>query len=124
MQTLTPVEHELMAILWKLGQGTVREVMAQLPIGRDLAYTSVSTMLRILEQKKILNTVKNGRQHIYIPAITQEAYSASTVNKMVSQVFAGDSVAMVSYLVKDNISINEIDEIQKLLDAKKKEIKS
>jgi predicted transcriptional regulator len=49
---LTETELELMTILWKLGEGSVNDVLAELPQGRDLAYTSVSTILRILEQKK------------------------------------------------------------------------
>ena len=57
---LTPVEHELMEILWILGQGTVRDVLAHLPNSRKLAYTSVSTILRILQQKKILTAKENG----------------------------------------------------------------
>jgi predicted transcriptional regulator len=58
MLQLTPVEHELMEILWALDGGTVREVIAALPSARQLAYTSVSTILRILQHKKILTAVK------------------------------------------------------------------
>lgn len=49
---LTVVEHELMEILWKIGEGSVRDVMNHLSKDRALAYTSVSTILRILQQKK------------------------------------------------------------------------
>ena len=49
----TEAETELMNILWKLGEGSVADVIEHLPKGRDLAYTSVSTFLRILEQKKV-----------------------------------------------------------------------
>ena len=121
--SLTPVELELMDILWKIGQGTVRDVMAHLSTKRNLAYTSVSTILRILEQKKILTTKKLGRQHIYLPTLTKQVFASHSVKKIVNQVFSGSSVELVAYLMnKSNLSIDEIIAIQKILDAKKKEI--
>ncbi len=60
VRLLTKVELELMTILWRLGEGSVTHVLGELPDGRDLAYTSVSTILRILEQKKILKARKEG----------------------------------------------------------------
>ena len=51
--TLTATEYELMTIIWNLGQASVRDVMEQLPKNRDLAYTSVATILRILKEKNI-----------------------------------------------------------------------
>src|SRR5579872_6130083 len=120
---LTPVELELMEILWKIGQGTVRDVMAHLPAKRNLAYTSVSTILRILEQKKILITEKLGRQHIYLPTLSKQVFASYSVKKIVNQIFSGSSVELVAYLMdKNNLSSDEIAVIQKMLDAKKKEI--
>ena len=55
---LTKTELELMNLLWDLGEGSVRDVMAALPQDRDLAYTSVSTILRILEKKEFLKSRK------------------------------------------------------------------
>jgi predicted transcriptional regulator len=120
---LTPVELELMEILWKIGQGTVHDVMDHLPNNRKLAYTSVSTILRILEQKKILTTKKIGRQHIYLPILSKQKFANHSVKKIVNQVFSGNSLELVAYLMnKSHLSIDEIATIQKLLDAKKKEI--
>ncbi len=120
---LTPVEHELMEILWKIEEGTVRDVMEHLPQKRNLAYTSVSTMLRILEQKKIVKTRKLKRTHIYIPALNKSTFATLTLNKMVTQVFSGNAVELVSYLVnKNTISTDEITEIQKIIENKKKEL--
>jgi predicted transcriptional regulator len=121
---LTPVEFELMEILWKIKEGTVRDVMAHLPKNRELAYTSVSTILRILQQKKIVSAEKiSGRQHIYIPALDKDKFAAHSISKIVSQVFSGNSVEMVAHLVSaNNLTQEEINSIQKLLDARKKEI--
>lgn len=121
--SLTPVEHELMEILWTLKAGTVREVIAHLPANRSLAYTSVSTMLRILQQKKIVMAEKMGKQHIYRPILTKEMFATHSIKHMVKQVFSGNSVDLVAYLVdKNNLSVEEINAIQKLLASKKKEM--
>ena len=120
---LTPVELELMDILWKIGQGTVRDVMSHLPKNRALAYTSVSTILRILQQKKILTVEKIGKQHIYIPVFSKKTFASHSVKKMVNQIFSGNSVELVAYLVdKNNLSLDEISTIQMLIEAKKKEL--
>jgi BlaI family transcriptional regulator, penicillinase repressor len=123
---LTPVELELMEILWKISQGTVRDVMAQLPKKRELAYTSVSTILRILQQKKILTAKKtDSRQHVYIPLLSKQKYAAHSVNKIMYQVFSGNSVEMVAHLMKQNhLTRDDIDSIQQLLEDRKKEMVS
>lgn len=121
--SLTPVELELMDILWRIGEGSVRAVMAELPKNRNLAYTSVSTILRILQEKKILTAKKLGRLHIYLPTLSKQTFATHSVNKMVNQIFSGNSVELVAYLVdKHDLSIDEISAIQKLVNAKKKEM--
>ena len=74
---LTEVELELMTILWKKGEGSVADVIEGLPKDRNLAYTSVSTILRILEQKGALKTRKEGRGHVYIPALKKYRHIVS-----------------------------------------------
>ena len=120
---LTPVELELMDILWSLGEGTVHDVLAGLPNDRDLAYTSVSTILRILQQKKIVAIKKIGRQHIYKPMISKDLFATHSVNKIITQVFSGKSVELVANLInKNQISLDDIKAIQKLISSKKKEL--
>jgi predicted transcriptional regulator len=121
---LTPVEHELMEILWRLGEGTVREVLANLPVNRQLAYTSVSTILRILEQKKVLRAIKDGKQHIYRPLLSKEVFATHTVNSVVKQIFAGKSSDLVAYLVDNtDLTAADIDALHEMLENKKKELK-
>lgn len=113
---LTETELELMTILWKLQEGSVSEVLENLPKERDLAYTSVSTILRILEQKGVLKTRKEGRGHIYIPQIKKSDYEAKTVKHVVDRVFDGTPVALVKQLL-DSVKLNESDleELKKLI---------
>lgn len=120
---LTQVELELMEILWNLGKGTVHDVMSELPANRKLAYTSVSTMLRILQKKNFIMARKVGRQHIYQPRLSKKVFDKYSINTVVKQVFSGKSADLVAYLVdKSPLSVEDIQAIQQLLDAKKKEL--
>lgn len=122
---LTPVEFELMEILWKIGGGSVRDVMDLLPKQRNLAYTSVSTILRIMQQKKLVRAIKTGRQHYYQPLIDKENYTAYSVNKIINHVFAGNSRDLVAHLVShEELSLEDIQSLQKLLAEKKKGLQS
>lgn len=119
---LTDVELELMTILWRIGEGSVAQVMAELSEERDLAYTSVSTILRILEQKKILETRKEGRSHIYIPLLNKTDYEAKTVRHVVNRVFEGAPTSLIKRLL-DTVSIDEkeLKAIKELIEKKGKD---
>lgn len=113
---LTAVEFELMSILWRLGEGSVNDVLDQLPKERNLAYTSVSTILRILEQKSIVNIRKEGRGHIYIPVINKSEYEAVAVKDVVERVFGGTPAALVKQLLgSGGVSDLELAEIKRLI---------
>lgn len=114
---LTDVELELISILWRLGEGAVSDVLEHLPKERDLAYTSVSTILRILEQKGVLKARKEGRGHIYVPVLKKSEYESKTLRHVVDKVFDGTPVALVKQLL-DTLEIGEVEiaELRKLLD--------
>jgi predicted transcriptional regulator len=113
---LTDTELELMTIIWSLGEGTVHQVIEKLPKGRDLAYTSVSTIMRILEEKGVLKARKEGRGHIYSPAVSKSDYESRTVQHMVTNVFSGTPSALVKQLLNSvDISAEELKEIKALL---------
>ena len=116
VKLLTETELELMTILWKLGEGTVNDVIAQLPEERNLAYTSVSTILRILEQKEILQTRKEGRGHIYTPVVKKSEYEAKTVKHVVDRVFDGTPLALVRQLLNSGqLSDSDLKELKGLI---------
>lgn len=111
---LTEVELEIMNILWSLNEGAVRDVLAKLPSERKLAYTSASTMLRILEQKQIVQSRKQGRTHIYSPLLKKQDYEENTLNHLVTNVFEGTPSNLVKRLVSD----------KKLTESERQQIKS
>lgn len=116
---LTAVELELMTVLWKRGEATVREVLESLPPQRNLAYTSVSTVLRILKQKQLVQCRKDGRVHVYRPAVSKETYEARSVKHLVEKVFDGAPSAMVIRLLdEDELSRAELEQVRRRLEEK------
>lgn len=117
---LTEVELELMTILWRLGDGgTVNDVLEALPAERPLAYTSVSTILRILERKGFVKARKQGRGHVYVPRMSKGAYEARSLRHLLSRVFDGAPSALVRCLVEsERLSPHELQTIRGLLQAK------
>lgn len=116
VQKLTDMELELMSVLWKLGRGTVHDVLDGLPEDRPLAYTSVSTVLRILEQKKVLASEKSGRSHIYIPSVSKSDYESYSVNQVMESVFDKKPTAFAKRFIETvDLSHEDILEIQKML---------
>jgi BlaI family transcriptional regulator, penicillinase repressor len=97
---LTDVELELMTALWHKGEGTVHDVLEMLPASRKLAYTSVSTVLRILVSKGVLAVRKEGRGHVYVPRLSKADYEATSLRHMVQRVFDGAPDALVRRLLE------------------------
>lgn len=113
---LTETELELIQILWKLGEGAVNDVLENLPPNRDLAYTSVSTILRILEQKKIVSSRKEGRGHVYKPLISKSHYEEKAVKYMVGRVFDGAPLALAKQLLQTNeLTADDLNELKLLI---------
>ena len=117
---LTEVELELMQILWSLEEGAVSEVQEALPEKRKLAYTSISTILRILEQKGVLKSRKEGRGHIYVPILSKTQYEQTSLRHIVSRVFDGTPTALVKRLLEDpHLSEEDLQSIRSLLEGKR-----
>jgi predicted transcriptional regulator len=122
---LTGVELELMTIIWNQGKTTVKEVVDALPKTRPLAYTSVATVMKILEQKGYLKCEKRSHAHTFAPLVGKAAYERSCLDHVVDNVFDGEPVALVQRLLTaKRMSAAEIRAIeatlQELAPAKKK----
>ncbi len=122
MKPLTKGETEVMTVLWKLGEGSVHDVLADLSKTRKLAYTTVSTVLRLLEQKKVIRSRRKGRGHIYIPKFSKPEYDATMIERAVTKAFDEAPVALVQHLFdRKNLTTSDLKEIRKLIDEKLKD---
>ncbi|MEO3414129.1 BlaI/MecI/CopY family transcriptional regulator [Roseovarius sp. CAU 1744] len=116
---LTEVELEFMTELWALGQGSVRDVLSRLAAGRNLAYTSAATILRILEQKGFVTSEKHNKTLIYKPALAREAYQSKSLRNLSDKLFDGTPASLVARLVDDDgLSEEALEEIRALLDRR------
>lgn len=116
---LTEVELEIMNLIWDLGRCTVKDVQEALPSDRSLAYTSVATMMKILEQKNVLKSEKKDKAHSYVALLSREDYGLVSLKNLKENVFEGNPASMVMRLLNDsNLSRQEIESIQSLLQEK------
>ncbi|HHL3494252.1 TPA: BlaI/MecI/CopY family transcriptional regulator, partial [Legionella pneumophila] len=121
---LTEVELGLMNIIWSLDKVTIKEVVSHLPKERPLAYTTVATVLKVLEQKGFLECQKNSYAHVFAPMVTKSEYESTCIDHMVANVFDGEPRALVQRLLMarklQHDDIQAIEEaLKKLTDGEK-----
>jgi predicted transcriptional regulator len=113
---LTDLELELMQVLWDRGESPVRDVMEALP-ERRLAYTTVATVLKVLEKKRFVSSHKGERTHLYTALVSREAYEKKSVHHLVDKVFRGEPSSFVMQLLRETkLTSEEIESFRKLLE--------
>jgi BlaI family transcriptional regulator, penicillinase repressor len=119
--TLTSHELELMKIVWRHdGAVTVRDVYEELRTQRPVAYTTVMTSLKTLEQKGHLKATQQDRAYLYRPARPKQQVIKEMVRDFVNRVFNGSSQPLVVHLLEDDqISESELREITRMLGKKR-----
>jgi predicted transcriptional regulator len=117
----TDLELELLKVVWARGQATVREVFQDLSKQRKIAYTTVLTMMGILEQKGHLKKTAGERAYVYRPAQPKDQVVEGMVVEFVNRVFSGSAKPLLVHLVEDpSIPTEDLAEIEKLLRARRK----
>jgi BlaI family penicillinase repressor len=99
--TLTPQELAIMKVIWDLEQATVREVYETLRERRRIAYTTVMTMMKILETKGYLKRTQVDRAFVYRPARPRQQVVGAMVRDFVERVFDGAASGLLVHLAKD-----------------------
>ena len=117
---LTAVELEMMNVIWRIGPCSVAQVREQLLPQRTLAYTSISTIVRILEQKGYVTSQKQGRGHLYSAAVSKQVYQAMSLKQLVSTVFEDMPSMLVQRLLESgSLTPEELAQVKALLRGKK-----
>ena len=119
---LTQRELDIMSVLWDLGEATVTDVRDR--VDPDLAYTSISTMIRTLEVKGFVSHRRGeGKTHVYFPAIDPETAGESALSRMLDKIYGGSPIKLLAHLVEHRrLSSSELERMRALLKkpAKKK----
>jgi predicted transcriptional regulator len=100
--TLTPQELAIMKVVWRLDKATVRDVYETLREKRSIAYTTVMTMMKILEEKGYLKKALVDRAHVYTPIKPRQQVVGAMVKDFIDRVFDGASDALLVHLARDN----------------------
>ena len=116
---LTKAEEQFMQVLWTLEEGSVKEIISQLPEPKP-AYNTVSTIIRILETKGFVSHKPQGRGYIYFPIVQKSEYTNQSLHKLVDGYFEGSFKSMVSFFMKKNdVDMKDLESILKSINDKK-----
>jgi predicted transcriptional regulator len=112
---LTQRELDIMSVLWDRGEATVTEVRDR--IDPDLAYTSISSMIRTLEIKGYVSHRRGeGKTHVYFPAIGPEAAGESALGRVLDKIYGGSPIKLLAHLVEQHrLSDKELARMRNLL---------
>jgi len=120
MKALTKAEERIMQILWQLEKAFTKDIINHFEDGKP-SYTTVATVLTILEQKGFVVQEKIGNSKYYQPLISKTAYSEFALNNVVGKYFDGSLSKLVSsFSAQKKIDINELDEIMKTIKEMKR----
>ena len=120
-ETLTDQELEIMKVVWKRDSSTVRDVYEELLRHRKIAYTTVMTMMGILEQKGHLTRSPDGRAYVYRPAQPKAKVVGNMVQDFVKRVFDGSAEPLLVHLVENKeLDEEQLKEIERLLKERRR----
>jgi predicted transcriptional regulator len=115
-------ELDIVQVLWRLGKATVTEVhQALINHGSNVAYTTVQTMLNRLEAKGLVARDHSERAHKYRPLIKEPTVVGSAIQRLTSRFFKGSPEALATHLIEEDLSAEQLERIQSLIDAHRRE---
>ncbi|NOZ36212.1 MAG: BlaI/MecI/CopY family transcriptional regulator [Chlorobi bacterium] len=112
MKELTKAEEQIMQIFWKVKEGFVKEIIEHFTEPKP-AYNTISTIIRILENKGFINHKSYGRTYQYFPVISKKEYTKKFAEKFIKNYFSGSIKQMVSFFTdEEDLTISELEELQ------------
>ncbi len=119
---LGDVQLELMKIVWARGKATVREVTEVISTTREMAYTTVLTMLRDLEGKGLLTHEVDGRTYVYKPVVQRERIVSGIVGDITRRLFDGSAAAFLAHVLdEETIQPGELERMKQMIAEKERE---
>ena len=110
------LEMQVLAVLWQRGPATVRDVLEALPDGKTRAYTTVLTVMQVMEKKGLLKHTNQGNAHVYAPKVTRKQAVGPSLRNLVRHVFGGSPAAAMQHLLAESeITRDELDKIKLLI---------
>jgi len=123
MKELTKAELQVMQYIWRLKRAFLKDVVESFPEPRP-AYTTVSTVIRVLVKKGFVTYRTYGKTHEYQPAVSRQSYFRKHLKSLINNHFEGSVVGFASFFTADEaMDLNELEEIRRLIDRKIEEKK-
>lgn len=117
LPALSPSETEILRLVWQLERATVQDVCDNLPTNRKIAYATVQTLLRRLENKGYLKHAVNGKAHVFSAAVKREHVVKRSVADFLDRLFGGDPIPLIQYLAEHGkIGAEDIEKLKLLTD--------
>jgi BlaI family penicillinase repressor len=124
LDNLGELQRAVIEIVWTVGEASVHDVRARLGRRKKLAYTTVLTVLQKLEKAGWLDHREEGNRYMYLPTRSREEAGAGSVRQLLKRVFDDDAVAMFQHLIRQSdLSEDDLRELRKMIDEKKKEMR-
>ena len=118
----TELELEILKVLWHIGPATVRQVRDELAAIRDLAYTTVMTMMTIMDKKGYVQRKKDGRSFVYEATYQEQKASRNMLQDVVDRLFGGSTKAVMQHLLEtSDLDESELKQIRLLINRKTRE---
>ena len=116
IRELTKAEEQIMHILWDKGAGLVHDILREFPDPKP-AYNTVSTIIRILEQKGFVGHKAYGRTYEYFPVISKKEYTKTYFRSFIANYFENSYKSMASFFTaEERLSLTELEEIRQLME--------
>jgi len=123
MRELTRAEEQVMQVLWKIRRGFVKDILEHFEEPKP-AYNTVSTIVRILQDKGFVDHKAYGRTHEYFPVVSKDEYSKSHLSTFVNDYFSNSFGKMVSFFAKEKgITVKEMEDIMRIMEGEVKKQK-
>ena len=107
---------QVLSVLWSRGAATVREVMEVMPDGKARAYTTILSVMQVMEKKGLVSHVADGNAHVYRPRVTRQQVTGPWLRGLVQQVFGGSAATALQHLLaEEGVSPQELDEIKEII---------
>jgi len=117
LRAMSRAETEILRLVWQLDGATVQQILDLLSVKRKIAYKTVQTLLRRLENKGYLKHKIRGKAHVFFPAVKREKVIKKTVLEFVDRLFGGDPRPLMQFLAEDgHIDTKDIKRLRRLVE--------
>jgi predicted transcriptional regulator len=125
MEEITKAQEEILKALWEIKEGAVSDVIAVLPEPKP-AYTTVATVIKVLERKGYVAHKTYGKTHVFYPTTSKKEYTSFVLKDAMEGLFNNSLNSMFSFFVKQkkNVSLEELEELRNYLEEEIKKQKS